>query len=143
MMVDRSGALLLQLRDGNAPFHPDTWGLPGGHAEPGESPEETAARELFEETGLRPEAGLALYHRQVRPDNVVKWYFYGATSARQEDVVLGEGAAMVFVPADEVLVDREFTPGTAETLARFLASPEYAALRRRGAETGGTGACGG
>lgn len=32
------------------------WGLPKGHVEPGESEEEAAAREVEEETGLRPDA---------------------------------------------------------------------------------------
>ena len=31
------------------------WELPGGAAEPGEAPDETATRELLEETGLRAE----------------------------------------------------------------------------------------
>ena len=31
------------------------WELPGGGSEPGEAPEETATRELLEETGLRAE----------------------------------------------------------------------------------------
>jgi 8-oxo-dGTP diphosphatase len=31
-----------------------TWETPGGHIEPGESPEAAAERELFEETGIRP-----------------------------------------------------------------------------------------
>src|SRR5262245_48778919 len=29
------------------------WAFPKGHAEPGETPEQSAARELFEETGLK------------------------------------------------------------------------------------------
>ena len=32
------------------------WGLPKGHLEPGESEEEAAAREVEEETGLKPDA---------------------------------------------------------------------------------------
>ncbi|MER7441253.1 NUDIX domain-containing protein [Micromonospora avicenniae] len=39
LLVDRDGRLLMQLRDGNATFHPNAWGLPGGHAEAGETPE--------------------------------------------------------------------------------------------------------
>ncbi|MGE5654358.1 MAG: NUDIX hydrolase [Bacillota bacterium] len=41
------GEVLLQKRSDTG-----TWGLPGGAMEPGESPEQTARRELWEETGL-------------------------------------------------------------------------------------------
>ncbi|WP_239143791.1 NUDIX hydrolase [Actinoplanes philippinensis] len=132
-LVDRSGALLLQLRDDKASYYPNVWGLPGGAVEDGETPGEAAVRELWEETRLRPDGPLQLFARQELPAqgahrSRVKNYFYGTTSAGQDDVVLGEGAAMLFIPAAEVL-DRPFTPGSAEIIERFLASSEYAAFR--------------
>ena len=129
-LVDRAGALLLQLRDDKAPYYPNVWGLPGGAVEPGETPPEAAVRELWEETSLRPSAPLTLFTRQELPaQSRVKNYFYGPTTAAQSDVVLGEGAAMLFIPADEVLA-RPFTPGSAEVIDQFLVSPAYAACRR-------------
>lgn len=46
ILTDRSGRILMQQRDTGS------WGLPGGQMEYGESLEQTAIRELYEETGL-------------------------------------------------------------------------------------------
>ncbi|WIM95445.1 NUDIX domain-containing protein [Actinoplanes oblitus] len=55
LLVDQAGRALL-LRGGD-PARPGLhwWFTPGGGLEPGESPVEAAARELFEEIGLRVE----------------------------------------------------------------------------------------
>jgi len=48
--VVRDGMVLLGRRKGHGE---GTWCLPGGHLQTGESMEEAAKRELFEETGIR------------------------------------------------------------------------------------------
>jgi len=49
-MIERQGLWLLQLRDDiEGIVHPGTWGLFGGHLDPGETPEQALRRELEEE----------------------------------------------------------------------------------------------
>ena len=77
--------------------HPERgWEIPGGHVEPGETPDEAMLRELYEETGLRgaiqewnttyyPKGWVAhgvveetgLYEWNVRDEKVsnVKWWY--------------------------------------------------------------------
>lgn len=47
-----AGCVLLLKRAESAQDAPGTWGFPGGHIEPGETPEQAARREFQEECGL-------------------------------------------------------------------------------------------
>lgn len=58
VIVEYRGKILLLQRNDNA-TESNTWALPAGKQERGESDEETALRELFEETGIQKETLLA------------------------------------------------------------------------------------
>lgn len=62
LIGDDSGraCFLITRRTSGLRNHPGQWALPGGRVDPGESPEETALRELHEELGLALDAGSVL-----------------------------------------------------------------------------------
>ena len=49
----KAGLQVLLIKRGKEPFK-DCWALPGGHAEPNETLDAAAGRELLEETGIQP-----------------------------------------------------------------------------------------
>jgi 8-oxo-dGTP pyrophosphatase MutT (NUDIX family) len=133
LLVDAGGRLLLQLRDERAPVSPNQWSLLGGGIEPGETPEQGARRELFEEAGLRVPVSLVLWWQGLRPSAshsgaFVEWHVFCArVVARQEDIVLGEGAAIVFVGPDEAR-GLDLSASASFFVPRFLDSDLYRQL---------------
>ena len=84
VLVRRGDAVLLQRRRDDG-----AWGLPGGGLHPGETLEQTARRELLEETGLTAGA-LTLVDVYSGPEFVVRYpdgfaaYVVGATYATDD-----------------------------------------------------------
>lgn len=134
-LVDPEGRILMQHRAATAKVSANQWGLPGGRIEPGETPDEAARREVREETGLTVEA-VDHFWSGTRPSvtaaaELIEMHVFSApTDARQEDIVLGEGQAMVFVAPDEARA-RDLGVTAQIVVPMFLDSPRYAALARR------------
>lgn len=61
LFLTKEGQTLL-LRRGNGGDFPQTFGVPGGHQEEGETLEDSARREAFEETGIKYEGELTKIH---------------------------------------------------------------------------------
>jgi 8-oxo-dGTP pyrophosphatase MutT (NUDIX family) len=108
LMDSSKERILLQHRDASAPTSPLQWSLPGGGIELGETADEAIRREVLEETGLRIEQAVTLFWQGVLPSTSQlgawnEWHaFFACSPARQEDVVVGEGDAMIFVPLHQV-----------------------------------------
>ena len=122
----------MQHRDPRARTAPGKWSFPGGLIERHEAPVDAARRELHEETGLSvPEfTPLGVYHRPAVEDaaaSVEVHAFCAATDATQDDVVLGEGQAVLFLTPTEAL-ERDLSVTAQMLLPGFLESDHYAAL---------------
>jgi 8-oxo-dGTP diphosphatase len=112
----------------------DDWSLPKGTAEPGERDEDTALREVEEETGyhciLGSELPTVRYEdRRGRQKQVRFWHMTVSS-----DPSLGKDEEAAFVPNDEVDERRWISPTAAATLL------SYDADRRLVLSLGGTDA---
>ena len=101
-MIERQGQWLLQLRDDiEGIVHPGTWGLFGGHLDPGETPEQALRRELLEEISWQPTAVelVMVHHIHRRTAHV----FQAELSVPLEQLQLLEGQDMALVSAEDLL----------------------------------------
>jgi 8-oxo-dGTP pyrophosphatase MutT (NUDIX family) len=140
ILVDREGRVLMQLRDDNPKImYPGHWGITGGAALKDESPEETARREVTEETGLslgRIEPFRAYYSSDgpngagahptgTKSKAEYELYLYHAPcQTPAEELVCGEGRELRFFSPEE-LAELDIAYNHAIVLDDFFGSPAY------------------
>lgn len=132
VVIDELGRILLQQRK----FPKGAWGIPGGLMELGESTEDVARRELYEETRLRVDE-LTLINVYSGPEHFIKAAngdeFYVVTTAyyaenAEGDLVVDEAESLTF----DYFYPHEFPEGIVKShkaiLDEFL-SKHYSSLR--------------
>lgn len=92
VIVDGEGRVVL-VRRGSEP-EKGRWSIPGGRVEPGESLEEAAAREAFEETGLSVTIGPELWSLTVPTGDgrVFEIHDFSATVVGDTELRAGDDA---------------------------------------------------
>jgi 8-oxo-dGTP diphosphatase len=124
-LLHRDGHLLLGRRAATCAHYPDVWDLPGGHHEPGETYDETLARELREEIGVTPLAWapLAVLHGPGAASDetlVLRVYAVASWRGTPRNLRPEEHSEVAWIAVDEAC-----------RLA--LAHPDYPALFRQAA----------
>lgn len=74
LLVADGRGLLVHRHPGRL-VYPDVWDIPGGHIEPGETPEQAARRELAEEVGVN---ATDLQHIDVRVNTPAETHVFAA-----------------------------------------------------------------
>jgi 8-oxo-dGTP diphosphatase len=119
ILVNGAGEILLQLRDDDPGIpYPDTWGLPGGGIEPGETSDAAVRRELVEEIAFVA-GDLAELGRFSTPEGFVLTVFAGAIGTPIEALECNEGVALRYFPP-EALRDLNVAPWLKAVLLRYF-----------------------
>lgn len=117
LFVNARREVLLFLRDRKPDIpYPDTWDVPGGHVEQGETPEECIVREMKEEMGIDL-SGFGL-HCAVEFDDRIEYTFWKEAELKVEEIQLTEGQCLRWFTEEEVRSTR-LAYGFNEIVARF------------------------
>lgn len=124
--LHRDGRVLLERRPDDAKVSPGVWDLPGGHLEPGETPEHALVRELREELGVivaRMRLGLVQDEDEAASRRLYRHYTYvvdawqGEPRAAQGQTLAWFDSAALLAPEPQ---DRHVNPTALFALRHFL-----------------------
>ncbi len=125
IITNNRNEVLLQLRDDNLQItFANHWTLPGGVVNPGETHEEAACRELFEETGLRSSLShWKMYRRNSDEKFLIEQHVYFCKPEKNvNEMDLGEGQALEFFGEEKLgslLIGYDFDKLLDEFFDRF------------------------
>lgn len=120
--------LLCLLRDDRPDIpYPGLWDFPGGGREPGETPEETLAREIEEEVGLDWAEAQELWRMSRAPDHrpdLPSWFFVGRLpAAKVGEIRMGdEGQGWALMTLERFLALENAVPTLAPRLGAWIAA---------------------
>jgi 8-oxo-dGTP diphosphatase len=123
LFVNASRQILLFLRDDlpHIPY-PNTWDVPGGHVEEGETAAQCIVREMREEMGLDLE-GFELFSVKEFSDRL-EHTFWKHADLNIEDIVLQEGQRLQWFTEQEARAT-ELAYGFNEIVADFYAKAPF------------------
>jgi len=134
--TELGGCVLAVQRTDNPDIpYPGCWEFPGGGAEAGESPEDCARRELYEETGLRVREDQfvwrALYRSALRPDSCNAFFVAEATLEEVAPLRLSDEAqAGGLMPFAELCAKPAVVPAHVSNFQDFTRGRRGLYLRR-------------
>ena len=125
IFVNEQRQVLLFLRDDfpHIPC-PNTWDVPGGHVEPGETPDECIVREMKEEMGLDLK-GFVLFCVKEFSDRV-EYTFWKTADLNIADISLQEGQRLRWFSEEEAKAT-VLAYGFNEIVAEFYARAPFLA----------------
>ena len=117
IFINADRQILLLLRDDIPTIpYPNMWDLPGGHVEPGETPEQCIVREMKEEIGLDLD-GHQLFS-VVEFNERIEYTYWKSANLDIDQIVLTEGQTIKWFSKNEV-AEIELACNFNEVVAEF------------------------